>query len=78
MIAYIDSYITEVTFPILLLFFGTGHATKPCSVSWSVGRYVHLSILNIFERRAKFALLLLPNCLQLDCRAQPSLSLFSQ
>ena len=59
MIAYIDSYITEVTFLVLLLFFGRGHATIPCSVGRSVGRYVYTSIHHIFEFQAEFALLLL-------------------
>ena len=39
--------------------------TLPC---WSVGPSVHLSFRHIFEFRAVFALLLLPNCPRLDCR----------
>ena len=49
--------------------FSRGHATLQLAVSvgWSVSPSVHPSH-NLFELRAVFALLLLPNCRRLDCR----------
>ena len=47
-------------------FFSCGHATLQLAVS--VGRSVRPSVRHIFEFRAVFALLLLPNRPRLDCR----------
>ena len=44
--------------------FSRGHTTTPCCVGW----YVGMSVCHIFEFRAVFALLLLPNRPRLDCR----------
>ena len=42
--------------------------STPCRVGRSVGRSVGPSVRHIFEFRAVFALLLLPNRPRLDCR----------
>ena len=59
--------------------FSRGHATLRLAVSvgMSVGRSVGPSVRHIFEFRAVFALLLLPNRPRLDCRVSGLVILLS-